>query len=86
MSQETRVTDKGQTTIPKELREEHGIKPGDKIVWRETGGNIIIMKRSTTEGRGLLVPDDAPENEREDVAETLSEEVDKKREEEWAVE
>jgi AbrB family looped-hinge helix DNA binding protein len=36
ISETTRVTEKGQTTIPKELREKYDLDPGDEVVWIDT--------------------------------------------------
>jgi AbrB family looped-hinge helix DNA binding protein len=38
----SRVTSKGQVTIPVEMRRKLGIKEGDKVVFIEQAGNIII--------------------------------------------
>lgn len=38
----TRVTSKGQVTIPKEIRDKMGIGPGSDIGFREEGGQMII--------------------------------------------
>lgn len=75
MSQATRVTEKGQATIPKGLREKYNLEPGDEVLWMDTDDGIIVKKRTQTSGRGMLVPDDLPEDEREDVAEGLQERV-----------
>lgn len=41
----TTVTVKGQVTLPKEVRDAAGIKPGDKVVVRATGsGGVYIEK------------------------------------------
>jgi antitoxin PrlF len=41
----TTVTVKGQVTIPKEVREAAGIRPGDKVEVRATGsGGVYIEK------------------------------------------
>jgi len=40
--EETKVTRKYQITIPKRLRERHGIRVGEKIALREEGGKIVI--------------------------------------------
>jgi AbrB family looped-hinge helix DNA binding protein len=36
------VTSKGQVTIPVEMRRKLGIKSGDKVVFIEDGGRIVI--------------------------------------------
>jgi AbrB family looped-hinge helix DNA binding protein len=71
MSESTRITEKGQTTIPKELREKYDLEPGDEVVWVDTDDGIVVKKRTRTAGRGLLVPEDATETQREAVAEEL---------------
>ena len=40
----SRVTRKGQVTIPKEIREELGIRPGDEVTFAETEAGIVIRK------------------------------------------
>jgi len=72
MSKSTRITEKGQATIPKELREKYGLEPGDEVVWMDTEDGIVVKKRTRTGGRGMLVPDDASAAEREAVAEELA--------------
>jgi len=34
----------GQTQIPKDIRDKLNIKDGDKIVWYEKNGDIIVKK------------------------------------------
>lgn len=75
MSQATRVTEKGQATIPKELREKYDLEPGDEVLWLDTDDGIVVKKRTRTNGRGMLVPDDLPADKREDIAEELEERV-----------
>jgi antitoxin PrlF len=41
-----RISDKGQITIPKKVRETLGASPGDLIAY-EVEGNIVILKRVT---------------------------------------
>jgi AbrB family looped-hinge helix DNA binding protein len=72
VSESTRVTEKGQATIPKELREKYDLDPGDEVTWIDTDEGIIVKKRTRTGARGLLVPDDTPAEKREGVAEELS--------------
>ncbi len=38
------VTAKGQVTIPKNIREELGIKPGTDIDFRENNGRFYIVR------------------------------------------
>lgn len=71
MSESTRITEKGQTTIPRELREKYDLDPGDEVVWLDTDDGIVVKKRTRTSGRGVLVPDDTPEATREAIADTL---------------
>ena len=40
----SRVTEKGQVTIPKEVREELGIQPGDEVVFEETETGYVVRK------------------------------------------
>jgi len=42
---EIKVTSKGQVTIPKKLREEMGLKPGDYIEIKENEVGYIINKK-----------------------------------------
>ena len=75
MSESTRVTEKGQATIPKRLREKYDLEPGDEVVWMDTEDGIVVKKRTRTSGRGLLVPDDTAREKREEIAEELTERV-----------
>ncbi len=75
MSEATRVTEKGQTTIPKDLREKYDLEPGDEVVWMDTEEGIVVKKRTSTGGRGLLVSDDTSTEEREAIAEELAQRV-----------
>lgn len=40
----SRVTEKGQVTIPKEIRDQLGIQPGDEITFEETEEGYVIRK------------------------------------------
>ena len=79
MSESTRVTEKGQATIPKDLREKYGLEPGDEVVWTDTDDGIVVKKRTRTGGRGMLVPDDVSEEKREEVAAELGQRVRERR-------
>lgn len=85
MGETTRITRKGQTTIPQELREKYGFEPGDTVVWEETDDGIVLRKQAKTEARGLLAGDES-EEERRAIAEELGDEIRAKRDEEWNVE
>jgi antitoxin PrlF len=45
----TTMTVKGQVTIPKEVREAVGIKPGDKVEVRATASGAVIIQKPNTE-------------------------------------
>ena len=48
MAEETRtVGERGQVTLPRELRERFDIQGGDEVVVRETGDRIVIEKPVT---------------------------------------
>lgn len=79
MSKSTRVTEKGQATIPKELREKYDLEPGDEVVWMDTEKGIVVKKRTRTSGRGMLLPNDTSAEEREAVAEELEQRVRERR-------
>lgn len=38
------VTRKGQVTIPEEIREKLGVRPGDEVTFTETEAGIVIHK------------------------------------------
>jgi AbrB family looped-hinge helix DNA binding protein len=75
MSKSTRVTEKGQATIPHELRKKYDLEPGDEVVWMDTDEGIVVKKRTRTGGRGMLVPDDTSDAKREEIAEELGQRV-----------
>lgn len=47
-----RITSKGQVTIPKELRESHGLLPGTEVEFVEDHGEIRIRKPQGGRTRG----------------------------------
>jgi AbrB family looped-hinge helix DNA binding protein len=83
MSKSTRVTEKGQATIPKHLREKYDLQPGDEVVWVDTDDGIVVKKRTRTSGRGMLLPDDTPEEKGEEVAEALQQRLRERRDREY---
>jgi len=47
-----RVSEKGQVTIPKHLRDDLGIGPGSEIEFERVGATIVIHKISGVTSRG----------------------------------
>lgn len=82
----TRITRKGQVTIPKELREEFGLEEGDELLWQKTEEGIRVRKTTRSAGRGMLVDDDASVEKREEMAEEMETEIREKRQTEWTPE
>jgi antitoxin PrlF len=39
-----KVTEKGQVTIPKAIREELGIRPGDEVTFEKTEDGYVVRK------------------------------------------
>lgn len=52
------MTTKGQVTIPAELRERLGLKPGDKVAFVESGGKVILqrLENRVASAFGLIKP------------------------------
>jgi AbrB family looped-hinge helix DNA binding protein len=59
-----KITSKGQLTIPKQIREALGVKPGDRILFSiEEGKTFIYPVRGTLlDLRGSLKPTKTPED------------------------
>jgi antitoxin PrlF len=45
----SRITSKGQTTVPREVREKLSLRPGDAVVYVEENGRILLMKQPKRE-------------------------------------
>lgn len=80
MGEVTRITEKGQATIPKALREQYNLEPGDEVVWFDTEDGIVVKKRTRTEARGMLLADTASADQRAEVAEELRSRLEGRRE------
>jgi AbrB family looped-hinge helix DNA binding protein len=48
------MTSKGQLTLPKEVRERLGLKPGDKLTCRVTADDEIVMRRKRLDVSDLV--------------------------------
>ena len=49
VEEKRKVGDRGQVTIPKEIREKEGISGGDEVIVRDEDGLIVIEKEDLTE-------------------------------------
>ena len=47
MATATTLTSKGQTTIPKEIRDSLGMKPGDRMIFTLMPDSTVIMRVKT---------------------------------------
>ncbi len=43
------MTSKGQITLPKEIRDRLGLRPGDRVRFRETAEGTIVVEAETTD-------------------------------------
>lgn len=50
----SKVTTKGQVTIPQAIRDRLGIHPGTVVEFRVSGGAVVLRKRSDG-GRGAAI-------------------------------
>lgn len=78
----TRITRKGQVTIPKRLREEFGLEEGDELRWSVGDDGIVVRKATQGAGRGMLV-DDVSAAERDEMAAAMESEIREKRGTDW---
>lgn len=60
----TKVTAKGQTTIPKPIRDALGLKPGDRVLFVQKKDEVMLVPVSNTlrELRGSVTPRRQPED------------------------
>lgn len=60
----SKITTSGQATIPKVIRERLNLKPGDRILFLERDGEIVIqpVSHSLRERRGSVAPNQQPED------------------------
>jgi antitoxin PrlF len=47
------VTSKGQITIPKEIRDQLGLKPGDRVGFEKDRTGRVVLKAISTDFRSL---------------------------------
>jgi AbrB family looped-hinge helix DNA binding protein len=86
---ESRMTSKGQTTIPAEIRERLGLQTGDRIAFIEMEHGFLILPRnrpaSTLFGAlsQFALPDTSLEDYDRAIGEGISEQVESAALEEW---
>lgn len=53
---ESTMTSKGQTTVPREIRKQLNLRPGDKVFWYLEEGRIVLRakNRSINDLAGML--------------------------------
>jgi len=76
----SKVTSKGQATIPKEIRDQLGLKPGDRVAFIRRGNWVILypVKGTLLDLRGSIKPRSRPEDleeVRREVKERVAERV-----------
>jgi len=49
----SRITSKGQVTIPEPIRDQCHLQPGDQLEWRMSGAGVIELRRVGGDIRGL---------------------------------
>jgi AbrB family looped-hinge helix DNA binding protein len=59
-----KITSKGQVTIPKRIRDELGLKPGDRVLFVLRGGEVVLqpIKSTLLDLRGSVEPRRRPED------------------------
>ena len=75
----SKVTAKGQTTIPKEIRAQLGIKAGDRVIFLVRDGEVVLrpVKGTLLDLRGSIKPREIPED-LDKIREVVKESVAKK--------
>jgi len=60
----SKLTSKGQTTIPKEIREYLGLRPGDRVLFLRRGQKIVLqaLKQTLLDLRGSVMARGKPED------------------------
>jgi antitoxin PrlF len=54
------ITSKGQTTVPKEIREVLDVGPGDRLTWEVRGGKVAITaEEGESDERSVVIDRDA---------------------------
>ncbi|WP_309085036.1 AbrB/MazE/SpoVT family DNA-binding domain-containing protein [Chelativorans sp.] len=88
-----KITAKGQITVPKEVRDRHGLKPGDRIEFVEENGKTWVRPRNRRAvdlfgilgppPNGISLSDEELERAIQDAAEEQAAEEDERIIREW---
>ena len=54
MIEESKVSKKGQITIPKDIREKLGLKVGDKVIFESITKGILIRKKEVSDFNKII--------------------------------
>lgn len=75
MGHHSRLTSKGQTTIPAEIRDYLGLKPGDRIVYAMKDGKVELKAKNlrAVDLVGLLGPPPAGPKTLQEIEEGIAE-------------
>lgn len=79
----SRISSKGQVTIPKAIRERLNVDEGDKLAFIEDNGKIVITKSSVVALRQFLDSMSKEAQEKGITEEMLLDDLEKVREEMW---
>ncbi|SDJ25059.1 AbrB/MazE/SpoVT family DNA-binding domain-containing protein [Natribacillus halophilus] len=79
----SRVTSKGQVTIPKAIREQLKLQEGDKLAFIEENGKILLTKSSTIALRQFFDSMNMEAEEKGVTEENLLNDLEEVREEMW---
>lgn len=60
----SKITAKGQTTIPKEVRDALSLRPGDRVLFVRKGDDVVLVpaRGSLLDLRGAVCPRERPED------------------------
>lgn len=74
MGQHSRLTSKGQTTIPAEVRDYLGLKPGDRIIYAMKDGKVEMRAKNlrAVDLIGILGPPPAGPKTLEEIEEGIA--------------
>lgn len=65
---ESTITSKGQTTVPVEIRERVGVRPGSRLVWHVLPNGAVLVRAKTGSVLDLAGSVKAPKGTKVSVA------------------